>query len=168
MEEVVDAQSCLNGRYTFVNRIKFSVKKDELDELIAALKDSRRSLEDIARARVNKDVALLTSSPRAVHLARFFDRIQGHAISLYSGICAAWADECHPNHAARFLLNSWSEAISTRRKPHIAFEVAFASYSQPGGMEPCKEVGVEILNEDDIEEAATDQYVLRNCSVLKY
>ncbi|KAI4137712.1 MAG: hypothetical protein L6R39_007140, partial [Caloplaca ligustica] len=156
LKEVVNAQSCANGRYTFTSRIKFSVKKDELDELIAALKDSRRSLEDIARARVNKDVALSTSSPRAVRLARLFDQIQSHASGLYSGICAAWDDKCHSDHAARFLLNSWSEAISTKRKPRIAFEMAFVSSSQPAGMESCKEVRVEILYEDDVEEEATD------------
>ncbi|KAL8703265.1 MAG: hypothetical protein Q9201_003546 [Fulgogasparrea decipioides] len=159
LKEVVDAQVCSNGRYTFVNRIKFSVKKDELDELIADLRDSRRSLEDIARARINttKDVALPVFSPRAVRLARLFDQIQRHALGLYFGIRAAWADQCHLNHAARFLLNSWSGAISTKRKPRIAFKVAFASSSQSDGMESCKEVGVEILNEDDVEEQTTDQ-----------
>ena len=157
MGEVVDAQSRSNGRYTFGKRIKFSVKKDELDELIAALKDSRRSLEDIARARVTKDVALPTSSPGAVRLARFFNRIQGHAIDLYSSIHAAWADECHSNHTTRFLLNSWSKAISTKQKPRIVFEVAFVSSSRPGGVESCKEVGVELLNDEDFEEQAPDQ-----------
>ena len=152
----------MNGHYTFVNRIKFSVKKDELDELIAALKESRQSLEDIARARVTKDVPLPTSSPKATGLARFFDQIQGHANNLYSAICTAWADDCHVHHATRFLLNSWPEAISTRRKkPRIAFKVAFAHGSQPGETESCKEVGVEILDEDDVEEQATNQYVLR-------
>ena len=152
----------MNGHYTFVNRIKFSVKKDELDELIVALKESRQSLEDIARARATKDVPLPTSSPKATGLARFFDQIQGHANNLYSAICTAWADDCHVNHTTRFLLHSWPEAISTRRKkPHIAFKVAFAYGSQPGEMESCKEVGVEILDEDDVEEQATNQYVLR-------
>ena len=152
----------MNGRYTIVNRIKFSVKKDELDELIAALKESRQSLEDIARAHVTKDVPLPTSSPKATGLARFYDRIQGHANNLYSAICTAWADNCHVIHTTRFLLNSWPEAISTRRKkPRIAFRVAFAYGSQPGEMESCEEVGVEILDEDDVEEQAAYQYVIR-------
>lgn len=153
----------MNGQYTFVNRIRFSVKKDELDELIAALKESRQSLEDIARARVTKDVPLPTSSHKATGLARFFDQIQGHASDLYSAISTAWADNCHVDHTTRFLLKSWPEAISTRRKkPRIAFKVAFAYGSQPGELEACKEIGVEILDEDDVEEQATYPYVLRS------
>lgn len=139
------------------------MKKDELDELIAALKESRQSLEDIARARVTKDVPLPTSSAKATGLTRFFDRIQGHASDLHSAICTAWADNCHLNHTTRFLLNSWPEAISTgRKKPRIAFKVAFAYGSQPGEMESCQEVTVEILDADDMEEKATNQYVLHS------
>lgn len=165
MDEFIDAHSYSDDRYTFARRIKFSFRKDELTELIAALKDSRQSLEDISRARVNKDVALPTSSPRVAGLARLFDRIQGHAFGLYSGIRAAWADKCHSDHTARFLLNSWSEAISSRRrKPQIAFDVAFASTSLRGETESCKEIVVEILNEDDLEEPEIDQYVLHDIS----
>ena len=160
LKEIIDAHSGSNGHYTFVNRIKFSVKKDELDELIATLKESRRSLEDITRAHVNKDVTPLTSSPGSVRLAKFFDQIQGHAIGLYFGIRAAWANQCHSNHVARLFLNSWSEVFSTKRKPRIAFEVAFAFSSQPSGIESCKGVGIEILEEEDIEEQTADQCVL--------
>ncbi|KAL8917296.1 MAG: hypothetical protein Q9172_005922 [Xanthocarpia lactea] len=157
LDDVADAQSRSNGRYTFVNRIKFSVKKDELDELIADLKQSRRSLEEIARARVDKDVALPNHSPNAIRLAGFFDQVQHHAIGLYSGIHAAWGDKCHSNHAARLLLNSWSEAISTRRKPRIAFGVAFESSSGPTGMETCKGFSIGILTEEDVDEQRPDQ-----------
>ncbi|KAG7007821.1 hypothetical protein G7Y79_00008g024590 [Physcia stellaris] len=89
LKEAIDAQPYSNGRYTFANRLRFCVKKDELDELIAALKESRQSLEDIARARVTKDVPLPTSSAKATGLTRFFDRIQGHASDLHSAICTA-------------------------------------------------------------------------------
>ena len=164
LDDVADAQSHLNGRYTFVNRIKFSVKKDELDELIADLKQSRRSLEEIARARLDKEVALPNHSPNAIRLAGFLDQIQHHAIGLYSGIHAAWGDKCHSNHAARLLLNSWSEAIYTRRKPRIAFGVAFESSPGPSGMEICKGFSIETLTEADVDTQRPDQYVLPDIS----
>ena len=165
MDEFIDAQSCSNDHYTFVKRIKFSIKKDELDGLITALKDSRQSLDDIANAHAKKEVALSTISPRVAGLARLFDRIQGHAVGLYSGIRTAWAEKCHSNHTARLLLNSWPEAISTKRnKPPIAFEMAFVSTSQPDKMESSKEIVIEMLHEDDLEEPPTDQYVLIHIS----
>ncbi|KAL8911245.1 MAG: hypothetical protein Q9171_003543 [Xanthocarpia ochracea] len=154
--DVADAQSRLNGHYTFLNRIKFSVKKDELVKLIAVLKQSRQDLDTIARAHLDKEIALSNPSPDGLRSAGFFDQIQRHAADLYSSIHATLGGKCHSYHAARLLLNSWSEAISTRRRPRIAFEVAFASGPEPAVMEHCKGFSIEILPED-VDEQGPDQ-----------
>ena len=121
---------------------------------------------EITIARVNGDILLPTTSPKVAGLARFLNRVQGHASSLYSAIRTAWADTCHSSHGTRLLLDGRPEAIHSRRKQHVAFKIVFESGSKPDENEFRTEAGVEILDEDDVEEQAAHQYV--SCSIFKY
>ena len=152
LQEVVRANESVGGRYEFKKRIKFSLRKDELERQISELISSTDSLR-----RLRETSALLcdnstqSSSRSITKFATCLQRIQRHAQSLYGAIAQRLARGCHHEHGAKFYLEGRSAILLKRALPlgfKLAFEALEAGVTE-GNLH--HEIGIDVLENDPTE-----------------
>ncbi len=118
LKDVLRANERKAGRYEFQNRIKFSLKKDELERRIKELIEATNSLR-----RIREQSASLHDDGRQSHsrtiakFAIFLQRIQRQANSLYGAIAQSLPPECHYEHGAKFYLEGQSGILQKKPLP---------------------------------------------------
>ena len=159
LQEVVRANESIGGRYEFKKRIKFSLRKDELERRISELIRSTDSLRRLRETSASLyDNSTHSSSRTITKFANFLQGIQRHAQSLYGAIAQRLAWGCHHDHGAKFYLDGRS-AIFLKRALPLGFKLAIEALE--AGVTEANlrhEIGIEVLENDP---TAYDFAVLR-------
>ena len=118
LKEVLRANEAKEGKYEFKKRIKFSLKKDELERRISELIEATNTLRRLREISTQlHDTSIPSSSRSIAKFATFLQRIQSHANSLYGAIAQRLASGCHHEHGTKFYLNGQSAVLQTGALP---------------------------------------------------
>ena len=152
LKEVLKANECKDGKYQFRKRIKFSLKKDDLERRIRALiesTDSLRRLREISASLY--DNSSQSSSRTFTKIAISLQGIQRHAESLYGAIAQKLACGCHHEHGTNFYLEGQSPILTKKSLP-IDFKLAIEAPEvgmTEGNLR--HEIRIEVLEDDPNE-----------------
>ncbi|KAJ5908063.1 hypothetical protein N7495_000745 [Penicillium taxi] len=155
LSAILQAQPRKNGQFEFTKRIKFSVRKEDLQRQIYELDESTKTLSrlrDHSIARQN-----VTTQPRSRAITRFtaaLNIVQNYAQCLYSAVSYGCIAGCHPEHEARlFLQTRWPEMDQKYPKSlkmtAVSFTLTFSP--RPIPLDPSfarKKYEVKVLEED--------------------
>lgn len=143
------ANESRGGRYEFKRRIKFSLRKDELEQRITELIKSTDSLRRLRETSASLyDNSTQSSSRTITKFATFLQRIQRHAESLYGAIAQRLAWECHHEHWANFYLEGRSAILLKGALPlnfKLAIQALEAGVTE-GNLR--HEIGIDVLEND--------------------
>ena len=153
---VVQAHPAKDGEYEFTKKIKFSLKKDELESRIAELNEATTILRRVRDTSVSRTELTVESTSRTV--AKFtaaLNVVRDHAHRLYSAISCAYTS-CHPKHETRLYLESRSALMKKNKslkKEPVVFTMAFphekpTPSNPPGGTLSCFEAEIKVLDEE--------------------
>ena len=124
LKELLRANERKDGKYEFKKRIKFSLKKDDLDRRISEIIASTNSLKRLRETNASlHDTGTPSSSRTIAKFASFLQRIQRHANLLYVAIAQKLVSGCHHEHRTRFYLEGQS-AILQKEPFAINFKLA--------------------------------------------
>ena len=124
LREVLRANESKEGKYEFKKRIKFSLKKDELQRRIGELINATNTLRRLRETTVSlHDNGIQSSSRTIAKFATFLQLIQRHADSLYGAIAQRLASGCHYEHGTKFYLEGQSAVLQKKLLP-IDFKLA--------------------------------------------
>lgn len=158
LKELLEANKSKEGKYEFKKRIKFSLKKDELDRRITEIIESTNSLKRLRETSASLyDSSIQSSSPTIAKFAFFLQRIQRHANSLYIALAQKLASGCHQEHGTRFYLEGQSAILQKEPLP-ISFKLGIEGVEAPvveGNLR--HEVCIEVL-----EDHAAEYDILRS------
>ena len=148
LKELLRANESKEGKYEFRKRIKFSLKKDELDRRITEIIESTNSLKRLRETSASlHDNGIQSSSRTIAKFAYFLQRIQGHANSLYVALAQKLASGCHHQHGTRFYLEGQSAILQKKPLP-INFKLAIEAVEARIGKGNLRhEVCVEVLED---------------------
>ncbi len=132
LAEVVKANKSKSGKTTFFRRIKLSLDKREIEELIWDIDGASKSLRRLSKsAALIHDNKMHSVSTKVSKFARFLHSIQTQADRLYLAIADSLSSCCHDEHETKLLLNDRLEQFKTRQRP-ISFSLAIMSPSEAG------------------------------------
>lgn len=119
----------VNGRYKFTRKLKFTLKKDELENQIYELNKSTKILTRLQGSSAMRQEVTVQSNSRTISkFASTLSAVRDYAYKLYSSIALKYTDNCHVEHEVRLYLSMRSSALektkSLKRSP-IDFTVAF-------------------------------------------
>lgn len=124
LKEVLRANESKDGKYEFKKRIKFSLKKDELQKRISELIEATNNLRRLREISASlHDNSIQSSSRTIAKFAIFLQRIQRHANSLYRAIAPMLASGCHYEHGTKLYLEAQS-AVLQKKPMRIHFNLA--------------------------------------------
>ena len=133
-------------------RIKFALKKDELDQKIDNLNKSTKML---SRLRISGDFMHdedipVSPSRTTAKLTTFLSKVQKYSSCLYSAISAGWAIGCHSSHRTNLYLADCS-APMLRKKPLVSFQIELGSMAASKARNAWHYVQVDVLNDDEAQ-----------------
>lgn len=146
LKELLRANERKEGKYQYKKRIRFSLKKDELEQQIRKLietTNTMRKLRDLT-ATLN-DSSSHSLSRTIAKFATFLQGIRGHAKLLYEAIAQRLACGSHHEHGTKFHLGGQAAVLRTNLKP-LSFKLAIEAQeagTREGSVQ--YEVGVEVL-----------------------
>ena len=124
LKEVLRANKSKEGKYQFRKRIKFSLRKDELERRINELMESTNSLRRLRETSASLyDNSTQSSSRTIAKFAIFLQGIQRHARSLYGAMAQMLAVGCHHEHGTKLYLEGQSAVLQKRSLP-VNFKLA--------------------------------------------
>ena len=138
-------------KYEFKKRIKFSLKKDELDRRITEIVESTNSLKRLRETSASLHDNSISSSRTIAKFALFLQRIHRYANSLYGAIAQKLASGCHHEHGTRFYLEGQSAILQKKPLPinfNLAIEAVEARMLEGNR---CHEVCIEALENNPAE-----------------
>ena len=152
LKELLRANESKGGRYQFRKRIKFSLRKDELERRIIELTESTNSLRRLRETSASLyDNATQSSSRTITKLAGSLQGIQRHAESLYGAIAQKLSCGCHHEHGTKFYLESRSAVL---QKGSLPIDFNLTIEAPETGMperKPRYEICIEVLENDPAE-----------------
>ena len=130
LAEVMKANKSKSGKSTFLQRIKISLDKREIEELVGHINSASKRLR-----RLRKSAILVhdmrSESTKVSEFTRFLQSIRTQADRLYWVVADSLSSCCHDEHETKLLLNDRLEEFKTRQKP-ISFSLAIISPSEAG------------------------------------
>ncbi|KAJ5739887.1 hypothetical protein N7533_012671 [Penicillium manginii] len=169
---ILYAQKRNSDKFEFTKRIKFSIRKEDLQKQIAELNDCNEAL---SRLRIRSaEVKSFAAQPMSRTIAKFasvLNGVQNYAQRLYSAISSGCTDECHLEHETRLFLQTRSSEMNTKhQKPQIlkqtplSFSITFSP--RPVSSHPeflGNKYQVRVLEEDldQFDESAERQRVVQ-------
>ncbi|KAL8931142.1 MAG: hypothetical protein Q9208_000246 [Pyrenodesmia sp. 3 TL-2023] len=137
-------------------KIKFALKKEELDRKISELDVSTSMLSRlrVAGGALQDDDQPTASSRRIAKLSHFLSKVQRYTSCLYFAIANGCSTSCHPLHRFKLYLENWSAPL-LRKKPQILFRIESLPVSAPAELKVWCSAHVEALAEDEEEEEQT-------------
>ncbi|KUM57667.1 hypothetical protein ACN42_g9514 [Penicillium freii] len=150
-----------NGSYEFTKKIKFALKKDDLERHIKDLENATNNLSRIRDySRLRTPVTLQSTSSPASRIMSSFDAIRSHACRLYATISTAYAETCHPEHEAHLFLQSRAKSLLAKgpkpRKSPVTFTISFGQVGPDDRCSPSQATKVRILEGDTFTPESTD------------
>ncbi|KAL8974342.1 MAG: hypothetical protein Q9197_001414 [Variospora fuerteventurae] len=134
-------------------KIKFALKKDELDRLIAELDASTSMLRKVhvAGAGMQHDDPQFLSSRTIEKLSIFLNKIQRYSSPLYSAIAGGCSLSCHDMHRFKLYLEDRSAPL-LRKKTQISFRVECNPIPNSAPPEECYCAHVEAVDEEQTQQ----------------
>lgn len=139
------------------NRVKFTMKKDDIDAAINDLKEAVQVLETLRqRSQQLNEAEVMTTARLSKRRANILYGIRSKALMLYRALLSSWnwQTQCHDSHVVRlFLENSHAQSSNSARhlpvadRWHLSFNLAFEGLksSNPDMYHAC---GVEVVDSD--------------------
>ena len=145
LKELLRANERKEGKYEFKKRIKFSLKKDELDRRIAEIIEATSSLKRLRKTSASLYDNGMSSSRTIARFAFFLQRVHQHTNSLYVAIVRKLASGCHHEHGTRFYLEGQSAILQKKPLPiHFKFGIETVE-AHMVERNRCHEVCIEVL-----------------------
>ena len=149
LNELLKANKSQDGAHKSRGRIKFALRRDELEERISDLVDSINrlgKLRDISASL--QDYSIQHCSRTMAEVAAFLQHVQDNAKLLYGAMERELASGCHNEHATRFYLEGHSAVLQKRQMPTI-FKLALeAPEARMVGQDLDREISIEVLDDD--------------------
>ncbi|CRL21989.1 unnamed protein product [Penicillium camemberti] len=150
-----------NGSYEFTKKIKFALKRDDLERHIKDLENATNNLSRIRDySRLRTPVTLQSTSSAASRIMSSFDAIRSHACRLYATISTAYAETCHPEHEAHLFLQSRVKSLLAKgtkpRKSPVTFTISFGQIGPDDRCSPSLATKVQILEGDTLTRQSSD------------
>ena len=132
----------------FSKRVKFSLNKEELEELIIKLDQSSKMLTRFRSRAAEIHQGYIQSSSRTIaKLASVLSRVQTHVNCLYSAVSRRWMSGCHPEHNVRLYLDSHSAPLQKKRSS-VAFRLALLDMQSNAMHDAWQDAHVEVMEDD--------------------
>ncbi|KAL9015977.1 MAG: hypothetical protein Q9185_006655 [Variospora sp. 1 TL-2023] len=133
-------------------KIKFALKKDELDRMIAELDASTSMLRKVhvAGAGMQDDDPQFLSSRTIEKLSIFLNKIQRYSSALYSAIAGGCSLSCHDMHRFKLYLEDRFAPL-LRKKTQISFQVECNPIRNSASPEECYCAHVEAVDEEQTQ-----------------
>ncbi|KAI4142923.1 MAG: hypothetical protein LQ341_003066 [Variospora aurantia] len=152
---LIETHSTPNGKFGWREtgqKIKFALKKDELDRMISELDASTSMLSKVhvAGAGMQDDDPQGTSSRTIEKLSTFLNRIQRYSSPLYSAIAGGCSFTCHDLHRFKLYLEDRSAPL-LRKKTQISFRVECNPIRNSAPPEECYCAYVEAVDEEQTQ-----------------
>ncbi|PGH26816.1 hypothetical protein AJ80_01582 [Polytolypa hystricis UAMH7299] len=145
-----------NGDFEFTKKIKFSLRKEDLDAQITELERSAKVWSRINKQSMRGEAVAVQSNSRTItKFASALATIRSSAHRLYSAISRGYVDSCHEQHEAQLFLQTRSALIQgpkqkSLKKPPVPFEVAFCVAAvTPGQGVWSYKTEVQVIEKDD-------------------
>ena len=156
LRDLVRLNSELSGKFVLGKRIKFNIKKDELDRLIKELNESGAMLTRLRASSKNiHDEITQTKSKRSIRFSLFLSQIRKHTLSLHMALSQGWKSGCHPQHNICLYLDGRTAPLRKAKSP-IEFMLALPNPASIKTHQELQEIQVEVMEE---EIAGTSRYV---------
>ncbi|KAL4986565.1 hypothetical protein BDW68DRAFT_178687 [Aspergillus falconensis] len=114
-------------------KIRFPIKRDELDRQIQDLDNAtmmlRRISDNMTALRVQ--VSLQTRSRQISRLTSALSTVRNYARRLYSAVASAYPSHCHPHHEARLFLRSRSYFLERASEDKLWKDFTFTVLLSP-------------------------------------
>ena len=99
LKELIKINSKPSGKLEVGKRIRFSIKKDELDGLIKELNEGSIMLSRLcASGTAMYEESTQTASRTSTKLSLLLNRVRKNILSLHSALYQGWKSGCHPRH----------------------------------------------------------------------
>ena len=137
-------------------KIKFALKKDELDSKISRLDASTSMLSRlrVAGGLLQDEGQQSSSSRRTEKLTAFLNKLQRYTRCLYFAIADGCATGCHSLHRSKLFLEDRSAPL-LRKKPKVSFQIELASLPISAEGNAWHYAHVEVLDNEHIRPATT-------------
>ena len=137
-------------------KIKFALKKEELDRMISELDASTSMLSRlrVAGGALQDDDQQTSSSRTIAKLSHFLSKVQRYTSCLYFAIADGCSMTCHPLHRFKLYLENWSAPL-LRKKPQILFRIESLPLSASAELKVWYSAHVEALADEEEEEEQT-------------
>jgi hypothetical protein len=149
-------QPLKHGDQSFFKRLRFSMRKDDLEEIIKELDRTSQILSRLRETSQEANQAIMQlPSVKTTKLISIFQQIQKRAYSLYGAIIKSWGKSCHDRHNARLYLDNRMDILETGLKgkrlgkpPAIEFTVTLEGTGLQG-KSMCHTCSIETLSSKD-------------------
>lgn len=141
---VLNANKSKSGKSTFLRRIKLSLDKHEIEELVGDIDSASKRLRRLSKgATVVHDMR--SASTKVSRFTKFLQSIRTQADRLYWVVADSLSSCCHDEHDTKLILNDRLEQFITTQKP-ISFSLAIISPSEVGsGNRLSRSMQVDVL-----------------------
>ena len=147
LEGVVKANKSKSGKSTFCQRIKLSLNKHQIDQLVGDIKSGSKSLTRLSRC-VTSVHDMRSASTKVSKFTKFLQSIRTQAERLYWVVADSLSSCCHDEHDTKLLLNDQLEQFTTTQKP-ISFSLTISSPSEVGsGNRLSHKMQVDVLEDE--------------------
>ncbi|KAL4938397.1 hypothetical protein BDV06DRAFT_231900 [Aspergillus oleicola] len=142
-------------------KIRFSVKRDELDKQIWDLNNATTALRRISdnMTALRVQVAINSSSRQIARFASALGAVRDYAKRLYSAVSAAYPAPCHAHHEARLLLcsrsNLMDKARDLKRWRDFSFTVLLSPAMSTSALTNSYRTDIKVA---EVSDAASGQY----------
>ncbi|KAL2847595.1 hypothetical protein BJX68DRAFT_267998 [Aspergillus pseudodeflectus] len=132
MTDLVKSYPTSGGQSELPEKIKFPIKREELDRLIQGLETAISTLRCVSDSITALKIQALghSTSTQVSTFVSAMNTVRDHATRLYTAISGAYPTNCHSQHEARLFLQSRSESNENQRcgvaKPRLTFTVSFS------------------------------------------
>ncbi|KAI1456685.1 hypothetical protein F4805DRAFT_216679 [Annulohypoxylon moriforme] len=104
---ILDANELKAGAFAFKERVKFTIEKGSLTELIEELRQDRLSLRDIVECMETQSKYIAKQPMHdAMRLANIFAQVHTDAMPLFAAVCGVCTCECSGSHSVLMRLDS--------------------------------------------------------------
>src|SRR5262249_1164618 len=106
-----------NPGHEFWKRVRFSMRKDDLERGIKEIDEFSRLLERLReKSQHDQQIMVQSGSSSARAMGTMLRKVQVRASKLYRALAQSWTQSCQDPHGARLYLDNRIEAFEASRK----------------------------------------------------
>ncbi|KAL3486007.1 hypothetical protein BJX62DRAFT_216125 [Aspergillus germanicus] len=171
LADLVTTYPTKNGQYALPDKIRLSIKREDLDRQIQEMETSILTLQ-----RISDSIASLKAQaieqPTSTHVGAFvsaLNTVRNHAKRLYSAIAVAYPTTCHSQHEARLVLQSRSDLGRKRpgggTKKDLTFIVSFSPTGSLPDPIPSYRGNITVMDDDGGTQASSTSITKKKVTI---